>query len=318
MSAFSFVVNSAQLSPLAGRCILLLLIVSSAGPWCSAGKRITRHPSSTEAPQTEVADVQVFNDPFDTILKLDQLTFHGNVRTEDDRVAHWFVYYCPAWWEPCQFLSPAYAQMGSEWQARLNGALFSSEVRFAEVDCAADKVLCNDQGVETYPTVMHYQGGKPVGKWEGTLRRGDSMEVFKRALSKWLVKQLAGAVAKVAEAPKTMANGVDGTWANFVSYLVPSEIAKDILVIFAVIAMLFRVIMNNPELWGKAPALLQRNQVSVIACDRDSQCNIADFTKVENIVDPPKASNKVDEPKSDHIGRFFPAEWACNLPSVDL
>jgi len=63
----------------------------------------------------------------------------------------------------------------------------NTAVRFAEVDCAVDKALCNDNKVEMYPSVAHFEGGKLSSRWElssdATSLSGD--------VSKWVRKVLA-------------------------------------------------------------------------------------------------------------------------------
>lgn len=101
--------------------------------------------------------------------KLNRYTFAGNVlHGTGDRVKSWVVIFCTEWHDRCQGLIPSYELLGAQWEEKLNsGDLFESSVRFIQVDCATDKALCNSQGVEDYPTVMHYQNGKAMSFWTG-------------------------------------------------------------------------------------------------------------------------------------------------------
>jgi len=65
--------------------------------------------------------------------------------------------------------------------------LFSRKTRFAQVDCAVDKVLCNSQSVETYPTVVHYRRGGRVGQWS---QSGRKMQKELASFEKWATKQM--------------------------------------------------------------------------------------------------------------------------------
>jgi len=175
-------------------------------------------------------------------LKLNRVNFNGNVlqsRGSKDVVGQWFVSFCPSWWEPCQKLEAPYAEMTTTWEKKLNTALLTKEVRFAAVDCAIDKVLCNEQGVETYPTVHRYRDGKRIASWSGG-RRDDP-----ERLAKWLQRQLANAGQPVPS--------VDSGFHVKLSQLMPGGRALDFILVFGVLALNFRAICNNPGLSKKQP-----------------------------------------------------------------
>mmetsp|Transcript_62480 Transcript_62480/g.201527 ORF Transcript_62480/g.201527 Transcript_62480/m.201527 type:complete len:311 (-) Transcript_62480:102-1034(-) len=109
--------------------------------------------------------VHVHGGTHSAVVQLNPYVFGAALRNEGDRSQHWIVYFCPAWWEPCQVLMEPYRQRGGRWQGRLNDGLLAPRVRFASVDCAAHKVLCNEQAVEEYPTVVHYYRGARAGRW---------------------------------------------------------------------------------------------------------------------------------------------------------
>lgn len=122
----------------------------------------------------------------DTVLKLNRVTFQGTILDEhEDPVPHWIVLFCPPWYEPCQALQPVFRLASGIWQERLNGALLSTEVRFAHVDCATEKALCNTQNVDTYPVVAHYSHRQQVKLW-----RGKSFETDVERLTLFLQKEL--------------------------------------------------------------------------------------------------------------------------------
>lgn len=134
---------------------------------------------------------------YDPLLRLNRYTFHKTLLEQHaDEVPHWIVLFCPNWYEPCQALQPIYRQLAEKWQEELNGDLLSNQVRFASVDCALEKELCNTQNVGMdYPFVGHYHHRQQVGTW-----RGKSYETDEQRIKKWLVKQLGAVyVAKTAK-----------------------------------------------------------------------------------------------------------------------
>jgi hypothetical protein len=145
-------------------------------------------PRAPSQPQPALA-VLVSTSRQESTLKLNRHLFGGNVlQSESDHADQWLVYFCPAWYEPCQYLMTTYSQESADWQQRLNTDLFRLAVRFANVDCAPDKVLCNEQEVEEYPTVVHYYQGKAVAKWTPSGRR--ELNKVAERLQKWIRKQL--------------------------------------------------------------------------------------------------------------------------------
>eukprot|EP00435_Cladocopium_sp_Y103_P060543 s428_g22.t1 len=79
---------------------------------------------------------------------LNRLLFSGNARTAMGGGAEqWMVAFCASWWEPCEELHVIFEQLAAKWQGKLNtqDRDFIAKVRFATVDCATDKVLCNEE-----------------------------------------------------------------------------------------------------------------------------------------------------------------------------
>lgn len=119
-------------------------------------------------------------------LRLNRQTFGGNV-AESGVTPHWVVLFCVDWLGACEELRSTFRTVALQQERRLNGALMAPEVRFAEVDCASDKVLCNEQLVETYPTVVHYREGERRADWSGG---GAAREVEARRMVRWVEKAL--------------------------------------------------------------------------------------------------------------------------------
>lgn len=106
-------------------------------------------------------------DPSRTVTMLNRVTFNGSVKQEN--VDDWVVFFCVDWYEVCQGLWEPYRNTAVQWEKDLSSSASSwqsTAVRFAEVDCASDKVLCNENNVQYYPTVLHFRGGKVVKEWE--------------------------------------------------------------------------------------------------------------------------------------------------------
>jgi len=99
---------------------------------------------------------------------LNRYTFPGNVlKGVGDLVDHWVVIFCPGWHDKCQGLLPSYELLGVQWENKLNKAVMSSYVRFANVDCATDKALCVSLDIDDYPSVVHYHNHQRVASWHG-------------------------------------------------------------------------------------------------------------------------------------------------------
>lgn len=126
-------------------------------------------------------------DLYDPVLRLNRFSFHKTILEEyGEEVSHWIVLFCPGWYEPCQALDPIYRQLTEKLQDQLNSALLTREVRFAAVDCATEKALCNTQNVGmNYPFVAHYQHRKQVAVWRGKSLKTDGTRLMS-VLQKWL------------------------------------------------------------------------------------------------------------------------------------
>ncbi|CAE7611287.1 desi2 [Symbiodinium microadriaticum] len=100
----------------------------------------------------------------ETVAYLNRHIFAGNVlKPLGGGVEQWVVSFCPRWWQPCQQLEQTFVEAARHWQSELNTDPSVLRVRFAQVDCAVDKVLCNEQHVTTYPMVAIYRGGIQIG-----------------------------------------------------------------------------------------------------------------------------------------------------------
>jgi len=167
---------------------------------------------------------------------LNHYTFAGNVLPAEnfqDRVHHWLVSFCIGSHQGCQQFSSPFEKLGSEWEAKLNTALLNQQVRFATVDCATNKELCNEQHVTSYPTVYHYQNGKRAASWIGGRLNdpGGFME--------WLEPELR----EVRATPDLPVQALG-------CYLLPGDRAVDLLLVLGVLFLNCLVISSGLQPYG--------------------------------------------------------------------
>mmetsp|Transcript_116485 Transcript_116485/g.232251 ORF Transcript_116485/g.232251 Transcript_116485/m.232251 type:complete len:594 (-) Transcript_116485:79-1860(-) len=199
------------------------------------------------------------------LLQMNQFSFSGNVlnrpKNAEDDVVHWIVQFCPNWWEPCIGLTDTFARVGSKLEGQLNSALFMRNIRFATVDCASEKVLCNEQEVETYPTTRHYYRGEFVASWHGG--KANHAEFY----AEWLIQQAEGIT------PEKPAGYFVGNLTNSTKgskekkkekrkMTLPTlkEISTDLFLVATLVALCTRAILSNAQLWQGTNPQLQLQQ----------------------------------------------------------
>merc|ERR1719220_654122 len=123
------------------------------------------------------------------VASLNRVTFAGNVfaNKEGEGPEGWVVLFCAQWFEPCQMLQETFLTLATQYGGTSHEDLFSRTYRFAQVDCAIDKVLCNSQDVDAYPTVVHYRRGGRAGEWS---QSGRTLDKEAKSFGKWLSKQM--------------------------------------------------------------------------------------------------------------------------------
>jgi len=167
-----------------GLCSRSVALASALAPFLFAVLTLGQGIIRTEEADPDAAVVTPAPNAF--VAKLNKRTFSGNV-LKGELVRDWFVFFCVDWYPPCEVLRESYDVLGQVHHTAINdGMLLRSKVRFAQVDCAVDKVLCNEQSVEMYPTVNHYHAGNLTAAWTGDGKNDGSR------LTKWLSKQLPG------------------------------------------------------------------------------------------------------------------------------
>jgi len=140
----------------------------------------------------------VRTDPTQSVTMLGRHSFNATVGQE--HVDNWIVLFCVDWLEHCQGLWHSYRRTATYWEHSLasNASSWrSTAVRFAEVDCAADKPLCNENNVENYPSVLHFKNGKITKAWQIS-RDAESLSAD---ISKWIGKELTPKIMR-EEAPR--------------------------------------------------------------------------------------------------------------------
>jgi len=193
--------------------------------------------------EEEVHSIEKDRDLHGVVLKLNDRIFDGNVIQQTDySTDHWMVYWCPNWFEPCNALIEKYAPLSTQWQGKLNKqSLLRLSVRFAKVDCATDKPLCNKMGVEDYPTVQHYHKGNLVGTFVG--RRSQNVQKDGSKLAAWLEEELSGIQQEQQQ--------LDATTPNPVQFIVPGDRALDVFLVILLISVNFWVVARNSNLRQK-------------------------------------------------------------------
>mmetsp|Transcript_162507 Transcript_162507/g.296704 ORF Transcript_162507/g.296704 Transcript_162507/m.296704 type:complete len:268 (-) Transcript_162507:41-844(-) len=223
----------------------------------------------------------------DPILRLNRFSFHKTVLEENgNQVKNWIVLFCPAWFEPCQALEPHYAAYSRQFEEQLNGALMSTTVRFAAVDCATEKALCNTQdiGME-YPQVLHYKEHKKVAVW-----RGRSLERDNATLGKFLNQELA-----------SQENDSEPEIDEEEDIEKDHEARKDLLLIFAAIA---------GNAW-----LISRSSASSNESHRSPEAAAQPPTAKQAASVPVSCASAAD---SESTARLLPKEWARDRASIEL
>jgi len=130
-------------------------------------------------------------------LQLNHRTFGGNIKRSDSHTENWVALFCADWYKPCDAIAAQFEESGRYWERELNaGYTLGNHIRFARVNCAVDKPLCNQEQVDTYPTVVQYTRGAPTSTWVGN-GKSDS-----KRLIKWLNRRF-GAEDIASSAPQT-------------------------------------------------------------------------------------------------------------------
>lgn len=158
---------------------------------------------------------------FRHVVPLNSVTFAGNV-IKSKYVKHWIVLYCVPWFEQCAQLENSFKEIASKESRARNDkyTMLSSEVRFAHVDCAKNKPLCNAMEIDTYPVVMHYHDDRQ-SKWSGGVALSAKGRGKKMPLAEWVAMRLdEPSAAKITLNPMEAWHAIDEDTKNLVGGLV--------------------------------------------------------------------------------------------------
>lgn len=195
------------------------------------------------------------------VAELNRYTFAGNaLRASGGGPETWVVSFCPHWWKPCQKLEHMFEQSAFKWQSKLNDGDFGLRVRFGKVDCAVDKVLCNEQRVYSYPTLAVYQSGRRKAKLALNGKAADAQ------LKDWLEKNLQTAEPDAMEA--SLQATAPGVHFHF------GQSSVDLILALIAIAASIRLVGRNPDLWQPSKAS------KASACDNTRSLPAASNTRV--------------------------------------
>ncbi|KAK2873537.1 hypothetical protein FQN49_002277 [Arthroderma sp. PD_2] len=83
----------------------------------------------------------------------------------------WFIKFYAPWCSHCQALAPVWQQMAKDMKGKLN---------IGEVNCEAEKRLCKEARISSYPTMHFFRGGEKV-QYEGLRGLGDLVNYATKA-----------------------------------------------------------------------------------------------------------------------------------------
>jgi hypothetical protein len=176
--------------------------------------RVEEDPAEDDKPTPDQA-------AFRHVVPLNSVTFAGNV-IKSKYVKHWIVLYCVPWFQQCEELYNSFNELASKEHRARNDkyTMLSSEVRFAHVDCAKNKPLCNAMEIDTYPVVMHYHDDRQ-SKWSGGYAISAKSRQKKMPLAEWVAMRLdEPSAAKVTLNPLQAWQGLDEDTKNLLGGLV--------------------------------------------------------------------------------------------------
>lgn len=169
------------------------------GPAVPKKESVPKDPPAVITTYHDQAEAALGKEHGNPIVLLSRFNFHNNVMTRrDDEVDNWIIRFCHDWYSPCERMLPAYKTMARKMEEQLNQDSMTTVVRFAEIDCSTDKPLCNEQGAESFPKLIHYHRGQQIGEWEGV--SGKERDV--KEMNEWMEAQSKNILARRSVAGK--------------------------------------------------------------------------------------------------------------------
>mmetsp|Transcript_51087 Transcript_51087/g.91738 ORF Transcript_51087/g.91738 Transcript_51087/m.91738 type:complete len:264 (-) Transcript_51087:89-880(-) len=200
------------------------------------------------------------------------------------------VFFCVDWMEQCKALQDDFRRTARALADELNAQhLLEPQIRLAEVNCAEDKVLCNRQQVESYPSIVRYIDGAREQAWEGSL--GKKYKQNLKAMQTWLRAHVGAEVeharrAQPAEAPDEEMSSLD-------AFRLAASAG-------ALIALTIVVIKSGMD-------MIRSTQMAVRVSRR--------ISPEEDIKDRAKAE---DTARAASIERRLPQEWVSQREKMEL
>lgn len=237
-------------------------------------------------------------------LRLSKLGFPKGAPGAPGAAEQWVVLFCVDWWEPCQELRRTFRASASQYERTFNvERLLTPAVRFAEVDCAADKVLCNEHKVDWYPTVVYYSAGARRAAWQASGR--DTIAKDRRAMVGWLHQHIRDDTEAAQEAAVTAALELPAA-----SPAAPRSAAGRFPpIVAALLGILAWFLGNGLELIRSGREALR------LAAQGAAAAAAAKMKKKK--VETPRQKEEDEAPKT-RLQRCLPEEWAKRRQSLEL
>jgi len=244
MSAASAASSSNRKLP---ACWFLLIIMATTLS-SQIGAARPGHAATHVDPVVQLAHTRM--DPSQSVTMLGRHSFNTTVKQEN--VDNWIVLFCVDWLDHCQGLWHDYRRMAMRWEHSLASNASSwhnTAVRFAEVDCAADKPLCNENHVSMYPSVVHFKKGKLIKAWD--MSKG--ARSLSGDISLWISKELTPKVMRSEKKNQGMsASSLLREFLRLLSWKDPSTAAVGYFVLAIAVVVFAWVVGTGLELELKA------------------------------------------------------------------
>lgn len=241
----------------------------------------------------------------ESIVRLNSRIFHGNVLSGNEHTQNWIVVFCPSWWAPCQQMERNLPTHAGKWQDELNEeSVVNLRIRFASVDCATDKPLCNEQGVKTYPTVVHYQGGKHGAVWTGNGRNDD------KRFGKWLEERLGS--LRSPQAPSAPVLGVKEALQRSVGSVPLPQYSMDFAIVAVAVMLVAFSVARNPDMKQKLAPAATSVPLSPALNNELSAHAVSESENAVTLMD--ESVGQV----TAKVARVLPGEWWTERKSMEL
>ncbi|EFQ99938.1 hypothetical protein MGYG_02945 [Nannizzia gypsea CBS 118893] len=139
---------------------------TSSDPKDSKNPQDGKAPAQNPTPKKEVKEKKY--NLSGSSVSLTAESFQKLVTTTQDP---WFIKFYAPWCSHCQALAPVWQQMAKDMKGKLN---------VGEVNCDAERRLCKEARISSYPTMHFFRGGEKV-QYEGLRGLGDLVNYANKA-----------------------------------------------------------------------------------------------------------------------------------------